>query len=164
MALMPGNRACRLCLSRAGMACRCWFTSYASIWGQFASAVFATTTFIHCSCYRNGMPMLIHMTFKDKGQFARHHLLSLASWAKENPDHAILMYDDADLRAYLRCVHSRQLVCVCTFLLLSYASLLYTWGRGGQLACVAQCNICLPVLHSELVTQPAYPLQLAIRA
>eukprot|EP00878_Enallax_costatus_P024228 GHUV01025837.1.p1 GENE.GHUV01025837.1~~GHUV01025837.1.p1 ORF type:complete len:299 (+),score=51.38 GHUV01025837.1:56-898(+) len=50
---------------------------------------------------RNGMPMLIHMTFKDKGQFARHHLLSLASWSKENPDHAILMYDDADLEAYL---------------------------------------------------------------
>lgn len=49
------------------------------------------------------MPLLIHMTFKDKGQFARHHLLSLASWAKENPDHAILMYDDADLEAYLRC-------------------------------------------------------------
>jgi mannosyltransferase OCH1-like enzyme len=48
------------------------------------------------------MPLLIHMTFKDKGQFARHHMLSLASWAKENPDHAILMYDDADLEAYLR--------------------------------------------------------------
>ena len=48
------------------------------------------------------MPLLIHMTFKDKGQFARHHLLSLASWSKENPDHAILMYDDADLEAYLR--------------------------------------------------------------
>lgn len=50
---------------------------------------------------RNGMPLLIHMTFKDKGAFARHHMLSLASWAKENPDHAILMYDDADLHAYL---------------------------------------------------------------
>lgn len=48
------------------------------------------------------MPLLIHMTFKDKGAFARHHMLSLASWAKENPDHAILMYDDADLHAYLR--------------------------------------------------------------
>ncbi|KAF8060288.1 OCH1 [Scenedesmus sp. PABB004] len=51
---------------------------------------------------RNGLPLLIHMTFKDKGAFARHHLLSLASWARENPDHAILMYDDADLEAYLR--------------------------------------------------------------
>eukprot|EP00775_Hariotina_reticulata_P002194 gene2194-2512_t len=50
---------------------------------------------------RNGMPLMIHMTFKDKGQFARHHILSLASWAKENPDHAILMYDDDDLQAYL---------------------------------------------------------------
>lgn len=51
----------------------------------------------------NGMPLLIHMTFKDKGSFARHHMLSLASWARENPDHAILMYDDADLEAYIRC-------------------------------------------------------------
>lgn len=51
---------------------------------------------------RNGMPLLIHMSFKDKGRLARHHLLSLASWAAENPDHAILLYDDDDLEAYLR--------------------------------------------------------------
>lgn len=50
----------------------------------------------------NGMPVMIHMTFKDKGQFARHHMLSLASWAKENPDHAILMYDDDDLMDYIK--------------------------------------------------------------
>jgi hypothetical protein len=41
------------------------------------------------------------MTFKDKGTFARHHLLSLASWARSNPDYAILMYDDRDLQDYL---------------------------------------------------------------
>ena len=47
------------------------------------------------------MPLLIHMTFRDKGGFSRHHALSLASWARLNPGHAILLYDDADLRAYL---------------------------------------------------------------
>jgi len=50
----------------------------------------------------NGMPLLIHMTFKDKGRFSRHHMLAIASWARENPDHVILMYDDADLLAYMR--------------------------------------------------------------
>ncbi|KIY98196.1 Initiation-specific alpha-1,6-mannosyltransferase [Monoraphidium neglectum] len=50
---------------------------------------------------RNGLPLLVHMTFKDKGTFARHHLLSLASWARSNPDYAILMYDDRDLQDYL---------------------------------------------------------------
>jgi hypothetical protein len=65
--------------------------------------VYSTAILLCCLvCCSNGMPLLIHMTFKDKGQFARHHMLALASWAKENPDHAILMYDDADLEAYLR--------------------------------------------------------------
>ncbi|KAI8474887.1 MAG: hypothetical protein J3K34DRAFT_406116 [Monoraphidium minutum] len=50
---------------------------------------------------RNGLPLLVHMTFKDKSSFMRHHILSLASWARANPDYAILMYDDADLRDYL---------------------------------------------------------------
>jgi len=41
------------------------------------------------------------MTFKDKSSFQRHHVLSLASWARANPDYAILMYDDRDLEDYL---------------------------------------------------------------
>jgi mannosyltransferase OCH1-like enzyme len=41
------------------------------------------------------------MTFKDKDTFARHHMLSIVSWARANPDHLILMYDDDDLAAYL---------------------------------------------------------------
>eukprot|EP00877_Chromochloris_zofingiensis_P000526 jgi/Chrzof1/10474/UNPLg00402.t1 len=50
---------------------------------------------------RNGFPMLVHMTFKDKSFFYRHHLISIASWAKLNPDYNILMYDDHDLHQYL---------------------------------------------------------------
>lgn len=50
---------------------------------------------------RNGLPLLIHMTFKDKSEFMRHHVLSLASWARANPDYAIVMYDDRDLQDYL---------------------------------------------------------------
>lgn len=45
--------------------------------------------------------MLVHMTFKDKSFFYRHHLISIASWAKLNPDYNILMYDDHDLHQYL---------------------------------------------------------------
>lgn len=48
------------------------------------------------------MPLLVHMTFKHKGRFSRYHMMALLSWAKQNPDHAILLYDDADLLAYIR--------------------------------------------------------------
>jgi mannosyltransferase OCH1-like enzyme len=41
------------------------------------------------------------MTFKDKSAFTRHNVLSLASWARANPDYAVVMYDDSDLRDYL---------------------------------------------------------------
>lgn len=41
------------------------------------------------------------MTFKDKSSFSRHHVLSLVSWARANPDYAIVMYDDKDLQDYL---------------------------------------------------------------
>jgi mannosyltransferase OCH1-like enzyme len=52
--------------------------------------------------HRNGFPLLVHMTFKDKGAFLRHHMLSLASWTKTNPDYMILMYDDNDLTNYMQ--------------------------------------------------------------
>ena len=45
--------------------------------------------------------MLVHMTFKDKDAFQRHHVLSIASWARANPDYALLLYDDGDLSRYL---------------------------------------------------------------
>lgn len=48
--------------------------------------------------------MLIHMTLKDKGRLSRHHMLAISSWARHNPDHTLLLYDDADLLAYMRCV------------------------------------------------------------
>jgi hypothetical protein len=38
---------------------------------------------------------------QDKNAFQRHQLISLASWAKLNPDYALLLYDDDDLRAYI---------------------------------------------------------------
>jgi hypothetical protein len=50
---------------------------------------------------RNGVPMLVHVTLKDKNALQRHQLLSLASWARQNPGYALLLYDDSDLRAYI---------------------------------------------------------------
>ncbi|GBF90195.1 alpha-1,6-mannosyltransferase subunit [Raphidocelis subcapitata] len=50
---------------------------------------------------RNGLPLLIHMTLRDKASFSRHHVLSIASWSRANPDYALLMFDDSDLRSYL---------------------------------------------------------------
>lgn len=70
----------------------------------FMHALTCTCTLSPCCrmLHRNGIPLLLHMTFKDKGRLSRHHMLSLVSWAKANPHHTLLMYDDADLMAYMR--------------------------------------------------------------
>mmetsp|Transcript_20201 Transcript_20201/g.44059 ORF Transcript_20201/g.44059 Transcript_20201/m.44059 type:complete len:464 (+) Transcript_20201:225-1616(+) len=49
-----------------------------------------------------GIPPMIHMAMKDKNMFLPHAALSIISWAKQNPGHAILLFDDADIEAYIQ--------------------------------------------------------------
>jgi hypothetical protein len=52
-----------------------------------------------------GLPNLIHFTVKDKNRLKPHQALSIISWAVHNPGHAIILYDDEDVRQFMIAHH-----------------------------------------------------------
>ncbi|KAI8468481.1 MAG: hypothetical protein J3K34DRAFT_459880 [Monoraphidium minutum] len=56
-----------------------------------------------------GVPLMIHMTMRDKQLVPPHQVLSILSWGRFNPGYALLMYDDSDMREYMARYHSEIL-------------------------------------------------------
>ncbi|KAF8072583.1 HOC1 [Scenedesmus sp. PABB004] len=48
-----------------------------------------------------GVPRVIHMTLRDKRALAPHQLLCMLSWGRRHAGWALLLYDDADMAAYM---------------------------------------------------------------
>jgi len=55
------------------------------------------------------LPKLVHFTVRDKNDMLPHQALSIASWARLNPGHSILLYDDVDIRAFITTYHAHHL-------------------------------------------------------
>jgi hypothetical protein len=51
------------------------------------------------------IPRIVHMTLRSKHRVLPHQVLSVLSWGRANPGYALLLYDDADIDAYMqKCV------------------------------------------------------------
>jgi hypothetical protein len=48
-----------------------------------------------------GLPKLVHFTVKDKNKLKPHQVVSMASWAKHNPGHSIMLFDDSDIHLFM---------------------------------------------------------------
>jgi hypothetical protein len=48
------------------------------------------------------IPRLIHMTLRSKHSLAPHQILSIISWGWYHKGYALLLYDDADIDAYMQ--------------------------------------------------------------
>ncbi|KAF8056212.1 HOC1 [Scenedesmus sp. PABB004] len=48
-----------------------------------------------------GLPRLVHFTVRDKDALKPHQVVSMASWAAHNPGHALMLFDDADVREFM---------------------------------------------------------------
>jgi hypothetical protein len=56
-----------------------------------------------------GLPKLVHFTVKDKNRLKPHQVVSMASWARFNPGHSILLFDDHDVRLFMNTYFRRLL-------------------------------------------------------
>lgn len=49
----------------------------------------------------HSLPKLVHFTVKDKNRLRPHQVLAMASWAYYNPGYSLMLFDDADIRAFM---------------------------------------------------------------
>jgi hypothetical protein len=52
--------------------------------------------------HQEAVPLLVHITIKNKTAMLPHQAASVASWAKLNPGYVIVLYDDVDIRCVIQ--------------------------------------------------------------
>lgn len=57
----------------------------------------------------HSLPKLVHFTVKDKNRLRPHQVLAMASWAYFNPGYSLMLFDDADIRAFMTTYYSNLL-------------------------------------------------------
>jgi hypothetical protein len=57
----------------------------------------------------HSLPKLVHFTVKDKNRLRPHQVLAMASWAFFNPGYSLMLFDDADIRAFMTTYYSNLL-------------------------------------------------------
>ncbi|KAI8473437.1 MAG: hypothetical protein J3K34DRAFT_499751 [Monoraphidium minutum] len=55
------------------------------------------------------LPRLVHFTVREKDGMLPHQALAIATWARLNPGYSLLLYDDADIAAFVAAYHPRHL-------------------------------------------------------